>query len=343
MVTILLLVWIFHVIFMEQGQTVTNTSEDWNTLTRWEQWKIAWTYGPKALWRVFALSSLGLFAVSFLCVGVTIVVGAWRWHLLLRAQGIVISFARTSSITMIGQFFNSFLLGSTGGDILKAYYGTKETEKSKTEAVTAVLADRLLGLFFMLLFAVFFMFPNMHLLLVNKRLTLLTLFTLGMFLVCLLLVLAAGHGKLLSKILDFFSKRTFLQRALEACKKMARQKTLILKVFFLSMLLNAFCVLQFYTIAYDLGLHIAMIQLAVIVPMIICISSLPITPSGLGVRENLYVIMLGAPMLAIPPTQALALSLTAYAGYLCWSVVGAGFYLFYRANSGHLAQLKKAK
>ncbi|MBR5737292.1 MAG: hypothetical protein IKX90_01855, partial [Verrucomicrobia bacterium] len=57
------------------------------------------------------------------------------------------------------------------------------------------------------------------------------------------------------------------------------------------------------------------------------------TPSGLGVRENLYVIMLGAPMLAIAPAKALALSLIAYAGFLCWSAFGVFFYLAYRHHA----------
>jgi hypothetical protein len=65
----------------------------------------------------------------------------------------------------------------------------------------------------------------------------------------------------------------------------------------------------------------------VIVPMIICISALPVTPSGLGVRENLYVLMLGAPAIAVGPTQALSLSLLAYACGLFWSLIGAVVYI----------------
>lgn len=334
LISVLLLLWIFHSIFMEQGKSAAQEAGYfWDQMPRLEQWKTAWRFGPHALGQVFSLTHPFSFFLSFLCVGATVALGAWRWHLLLIAQGIQVSFKRTFQISMIGQFFNGFLLGSTGGDILKAYYGTRETEKSKTEAVTAVFADRLLGLFSMLLFAVFFMLPNHHLLLVNKRLTLLTLFTLGMFGSCLVLIFAAGHGDWLARILRRFPRFTHLHRSLEACKKTARQGNLLLKVFLLSMLLNGFCVAQFALIAYDLGMEISLTQLAVIVPMIICISSIPITPSGLGVRENLYVIMLGAPLLAIAPTLALALSLIAYAGFLCWSALGSFFYLSYRSST----------
>ncbi|MDI9402185.1 MAG: lysylphosphatidylglycerol synthase transmembrane domain-containing protein [Verrucomicrobiota bacterium] len=333
LVSAVLLLWIFHAIFMEQGKLLAaSESIRWQELPRMEQWRMAWFIGPKALCNILSLTHWSCFLLSLLCVGATVTLGAWRWHLLLKAQEISVRFRKTFQITMIGQFFNGFLLGSTGGDVLKAWYGTRETEKSKTEAITTVFVDRLLGLFSMLLFAVFFMLPNHHLLLVNKRLTLLTLFTLGMFGSCTVLIFAAGHGGLLSTILGRFRRLTPIHRSLEACKKTARQPRLMLKVFLLSMLLNGFCVAQFVVVSRDLGLQIGVTQLAVIVPMIICISSIPITPSGLGVRENLYVIMLGAPMLAIPPAKALALSLIAYAGFLCWSALGSFFYLAYRST-----------
>ena len=53
----------------------------------------------------------------------------------------------------MAQFFNAFLLGSTGGDLLKAYYAARETHHRKTEAVVTVLVDRLIGLFSMLALA----------------------------------------------------------------------------------------------------------------------------------------------------------------------------------------------
>jgi uncharacterized membrane protein YbhN (UPF0104 family) len=48
--------------------------------------------------------------------------------------------------------------------------------------------------------------------------------------------------------------------------------------------------IQVLVLAWGLKLDVAALPLFVIVPIIICISALPITPSGLGVRENLYVL-----------------------------------------------------
>ena len=54
----------------------------------------------------------------------------------------------------MAHFFNSLLLGSTGGDLLKAYFAAGETSQRKAEAATTVVVDRLLGLFAMLLCSV---------------------------------------------------------------------------------------------------------------------------------------------------------------------------------------------
>ena len=336
LITLLLLIWILHVIFMEQGaKAALQMGSNWEELTRWEQWGIAWFYGPPVLWEVFRTISPWGFLFSLLCVGMTVVLGAWRWYLLLKAQHAGISFWRTFEITMIGQFFNSFLLGATGGDILKAWYGMGDAKNQRTEVITTVIGDRLVGLLSMLFFTIIFILPNLELLLADKRRIILILFTMGMFFCCLIFLVMAGSRGLLSKILNYLPKMHKIERALEACDKMFRHRVVLAEVFLISMVLNVFCILQFFIIAYDLQISIRAIQLALIVPMIICISSLPITPSGLGVRENLYVIILGGPLLQIEPAQALALSLVAYMGYLCWSALGAIFYLLCRQGIHH--------
>jgi uncharacterized membrane protein YbhN (UPF0104 family) len=72
--------------------------------------------------------------------------------------------------------------------------------------------------------------------------------------------------------------------------------------------------------------------LLLIVPAIICISALPITPSGIGVRENLYVWLLGATAIGIEAKAALSLSLLAFAGSLLWSLIGGAVYLAFRSR-----------
>ena len=44
--------------------------------------------------------------------------------------------SRTFVLNMVGAFYNSFMPGSTGGDLIKAYYAAKHT----THKVRAVLS-----------------------------------------------------------------------------------------------------------------------------------------------------------------------------------------------------------
>src|SRR5438477_12914109 len=73
------------------------------------------------------------------------VAAAFHGHILLKVQGIRLTFPRLSGLFLIGMFYNQFLPGGTGGDIIKSYLLLKETDK-KAGALLAVVFDRLIGL-----------------------------------------------------------------------------------------------------------------------------------------------------------------------------------------------------
>src|ERR1041385_712893 len=86
---------------------------------------------------------IGAAMLAYLTVEVA---AAIRWQILLRVQQIHLSLPRLSGLFLIGVFFNQFLPGGTGGDIIKSYYLLKETPDRKPGALLAVLFDRLIGL-----------------------------------------------------------------------------------------------------------------------------------------------------------------------------------------------------
>ncbi len=55
-------------------------------------------------------------------------------------------FPRVGALFFIGLFFNQFLPGGTGGDIVKCYLLVKETPGKIAGALLATLFDRLVGL-----------------------------------------------------------------------------------------------------------------------------------------------------------------------------------------------------
>jgi uncharacterized protein (TIRG00374 family) len=89
--------------------------------------------------RFYLWGAVLIFPVTFLITGL-------RWHLLLRAVDIHIGAAKAFVINMVGAFYNTFLPGSTGGDVLKAWYAAKLAPGHRTRAVVSVIVDRAIGL-----------------------------------------------------------------------------------------------------------------------------------------------------------------------------------------------------
>ena len=283
--------WILHAIFLREGQLAAERlGQSWDALSRWEQWKAGWQHGPRELWRVLCLIDPVAGFGSLVLMGLTILLGVVRWRMVLCVQGLNLPFGRAAEISLVAHFFNSFLLGSTGGDLLKAYYAARETHHKKTEAVTTVFVDRLIGLLSMLLFACLMMIPNLSLLSDHGLLRTVSVFILCMMLGCGLVAGLSFWGGISRTLpqarvwLRKLPKGDLLERSLDSCRCFGSELGFLFRALVLSMVLNVICVFQVLVLAWGLKLDVAALPLFVIVPIIICISALPITPSGLGAR-----------------------------------------------------------
>lgn len=90
--------------------------------------------------------------LAILAIGPTTFFMAWRLKLLLAVQRITIGLRESILLTFAGNFFNFAMPGTTGGDIYKAYHIAKRTTK-RTEGVTVVFLDRVIGLISFLILA----------------------------------------------------------------------------------------------------------------------------------------------------------------------------------------------
>ncbi|MFK7788160.1 MAG: YbhN family protein [Phycisphaeraceae bacterium] len=68
-----------------------------------------------------------------------------RWYILMRARGIGVGLGRVARLTLAGYFFNLCMPGTTGGDVMKAFYAAKGTDQ-RADAVVSIAIDRLCGL-----------------------------------------------------------------------------------------------------------------------------------------------------------------------------------------------------
>ncbi|MGH7818175.1 MAG: lysylphosphatidylglycerol synthase domain-containing protein, partial [Candidatus Binatia bacterium] len=75
---------------------------------------------------------------------------SWRLCVLCRPPALRISLLASLRLTLIGLFFNAGFPGSAGGEVVRIYYAAKGNEGRRTEIVTVMLADRVIGLFALL-------------------------------------------------------------------------------------------------------------------------------------------------------------------------------------------------
>ncbi len=343
----LLLAWIFQAIFWSEGKRAweaNGNQPDWEELSREQRLKVSWQYGPKELWGTISLIKPVPLLLSLVAMGSTILLGVVRWRMVLGVHGLNLSFGRTMEISIVAHFFNSFLLGATGGDLIKAYYAARETHHKKAEAIGTVFVDRIIGLFALLIFTCGMMILNLPLLRENPLFAKLAWVIVAMTLGASVVVFLAFRGGVsrgfpqAREWLRRLPKGDFLERLRDSFRPFGHDKAFLTKSFGISMLIWVVCVIHVETLAWGLGMKVTTLHLFVIVPMITCFVVLPITPSGLGIRENGFVFLLAVPQIGEDHTTALSLSLLCYAGSLFWSLVGGVVYATFRQKH-HLEEI----
>ncbi len=107
---------------------------------------------PAELKQTLLKLNLGIFIAALILYVLSQLIFVARWCLLLKVQNIKINFLPAVRLHFLGLFYNNCLPSSVGGDLLRAWYVTKHTDK-KLEAALSVFVDRIIGLFALLLMA----------------------------------------------------------------------------------------------------------------------------------------------------------------------------------------------
>jgi len=100
---------------------------------------------PAETFRGFFSVDIWVFTAAVILYVVAQFIFVYRWRILLWSQKIHIEFWAAIRLHFLGLFYNNCLPGSVGGDVLRAWYVTKHTDK-KVEAALSVFVDRAIGL-----------------------------------------------------------------------------------------------------------------------------------------------------------------------------------------------------
>ena len=117
-----------------------------------------------------------------------------RWYYLLIWQGIPATFVTTARINLIGLFFNSFMPGAFGGDLVKAYYVAKENKEHRTRAITTIFIDRILGFETLMLVAFLALILNYKTISTNPQLKALSS-AIALYILCSFIAAAAVFSR----------------------------------------------------------------------------------------------------------------------------------------------------
>ncbi len=261
--------------------------------------------------------------------GMLWLISAWRWQMLVRVQGIAVHYINIVRYCFIGLFFNNVMLGSMGGDVLKAYYLARNAPGKGESAFISVIADRTIG--FLTFFGIGFVGIALNGRNPQLRGASWLLFA---FFCATCGGLAVLYSKNLlkkmpfaQKVLDRFPVGENIRRLYRALYAYRTCPSTLCQVMLVSIVLQLVTIAIFYWIARELAIAaLAYRHLLLLVPLLGTICALPITPSGWGTGEIAYCGFFGA--LGIPADQALALDLVVRTITISWSLVGGILYAF---------------
>jgi glycosyltransferase 2 family protein len=236
---------------------------------------------------------------------------AVRWQILLRVQGIRLNFLRLAGLFLIGMFYNQFLPGGTGGDIIKSYLLLKETTQHKAGALLAVVFDRLIGLVALVSITVTLVTLRFDLLW-RTPVTIESGFTPHQLLVVLGILLSVSiTGLLVSFIVSGFNLFYLLPHKFPGRDKLieittayhlyARHWFATLLAFCASLVAHLATFATFLFVAYALHAEdvrktppvpVPAVDFFAVMPIERTITAVPISLAGIGLREKLLQVML---------------------------------------------------
>lgn len=289
-------------------------------------------------------------ALGILAYLVVEIAAAVRWQVLLRVQGVRLSNLRVGALFFIGMFYNQFMPGGTGGDIIKSYLLLKETPDKKPGALLAVLFDRVIGLVALVTITgvlISLRFKWLASVPETRRLLYFLLIVLGSSLLALLSSFVISGFNLLHSLPHRFPGREKLIEVSQAYHLYARHWRATFVAFCMSLVAHLGTFATFLCVAYALHAQdlrntpptpVGVVDFFAIMPIERTISSLPISFGGAGWREIVLQILLHN-LAGVREGVANLIGSLGFLIILICSAPGGIIYFFYRP-SGMTAHVK---
>ncbi|WP_338471716.1 lysylphosphatidylglycerol synthase transmembrane domain-containing protein [Niallia sp. XMNu-256] len=282
------------------------------------------------------------FFLAFMAIQITVATSIWKWKMLIQSsekklRNDQVSPTYLGKLYYIGLFFNNFMPGSVGGDVVRIYYLGKKT--SVATATTSVLFERITAGFALVgivLISALFMDQSRPYLI---SLLVLLIIAVVLYLTFKLFMKKANGAKVdpsstgkLSLLLGK-GKETIVGIG-ETAKNYRNENWqwwgMILLLSFLFQVGMAWINDLLFR---SFGIEVSFLHLLVIITLISVITMIPVSLNGLGVREASYVLFFQS--IGVPEGIALSVSLLFFFLVTISSLIGGLFWLMERREMNH--------
>jgi hypothetical protein len=249
-----------------------------------------------------------------------------RWWYLMRRESLGVGLWVAIRLMYVGHFFNFFLPGATGGDVVRAYLVTRRT-RGRTVAVATVLLDRFVGLAGMAALAgvmalATWRSPQTH------RAAGAILATLAIILVAGLVLFSRRIGRLagLERLIARLPRAENFRLALATLQHLPRCPKDAAIVVAMTIGVHLMLAGGIACLGLALNLPTAITLYFLFVPVIYILAAIPVSIGGLGLVEGLFVLFFSAGTGA-DGSAVLALALLARLTPMLLSLPGLVFWL----------------
>ena len=240
-------------------------------------------------------------------VGMSILVHAWRWWVVLRVQVPGISFGLTFRATLVSGLFNIASLGPIGPDAYRILALRRHFPTQGMAIGASVVLDHLAGLISM------------------------AMVYLGFGLVAL--KQWPGQATAVQGLLRSFSIflliSSFMIKMEESFKPLWTTWPSSLLASFISLSVFFFSFFAFYCGVRAVGGHADLMPVMIAMPVVDMAAAIPISVSGLGVREKTFETLMSA-LSGLPHSTAVAGSLAGWVFNVIWGLVGGVVFILNR-------------
>jgi len=246
---------------------------------------------------------------------------AVRWFIFIKAYKLNVSFFEANKYVFVGLFLGLILPSGAGVDLVRFFYAQRNNLDRRAEVLSSIFVDRFVGVIALVCLALLGVYFGVEKIReVAKELIWIMLLLIGFFIFMLTPLFEKIILSLFGNVKRFrIGER--IQKLLNSFSLYKENKIIVvISSFFISIIMQFFFGASAFFISKALGFNLNLVEIILITSAINFITMLPISFSGIGIREGGFIFFLSD---KIGLEGAVALSLLYYfSGILAFSPFG---------------------